>query len=203
MALGLGLAFTIIIAIAAIFIAHKLLQEAFDFLHLGISIVGIVIAVCFIAVAYDAISFRSSFSSNSNLLAVRQDSSVTYAATITNGTGIEPVSSQELAEISAQIAGKDYKSALGKNYKLVIVEKELLSGGNNSSGLPGSPDSEMLYSFSRLMGNPGFFAASYKSGKIEVYPETLMFKAIRIVPVPGFDNFFNAGLDRLNVTAGI
>ena len=65
--MAIGVILTVLIIIITAFVVHKLLQEALDLLHIGVSVAGIIIAILLVMVIADAISFKRSFSSSDNL----------------------------------------------------------------------------------------------------------------------------------------
>ncbi len=175
----------VFIALALVFIVHKMLQEAFDLLHIGVSIFGILIAILFLAVAFDAVTFRMNLGKSENLVVFHDGGKVMSADLVKEGSSAALDSSQ-LQNLSALIAKKDYKQALGSNYKLILIANSLKDAG---------PE-EILGRIS----NPAAVISDLKSGDIYVYPETVTFKILRYVPNPEFLGFFKANIQKIWVS---
>ncbi|MBI2133808.1 hypothetical protein HYU11_03955 [Candidatus Woesearchaeota archaeon] len=176
----------VFIILAAVFIVHKMLQEAFDILHIGISILGIMIGVLFLAVAYDAITFKINFDKSPSIVSVQEEESVIYAA-ILKGKSIYPLDEQQTQNLSGYISQKDYARALGSNYKLIMLKSSFASDPSTLSSVLSSPQS---------------FISSYKKGDIRIYPETITFKLIRYVPGSGSFGFIKTTFDKATALAG-
>ncbi len=110
----------------------------------------------------------------------------------------------ELNKISSSIKSRDYKSALGGSYKLIIFDIKAISGLNEdiSIGQAAVKKDEAIFSLRSgseaekaalfeailknnvlISDNPVFFFSQIKEGNIKVYQETALFKAARILPV--------------------
>ena len=182
-----GITIIVLLTIIGVFIVYKALHEALDLVHILISVVGIILALAFFAVVYDAISFKRNFTSSESLLFVSENGKIVSGAVI-SGKASVPLAAESLEKASASFSSGDYKSVLGSYYKLIIV--------NSSSNM----------SFSQaVFDNPGQFMESYKTGAIFVYPETYMFKAIKFVPGAGsfglFRDAFSRAVGKLNETS--
>lgn len=202
--MALGLILTVLIIIITAFVVHKLLQEALDLLHIGVSVAGLLIAILLVVIVYDAISFKKNFSSSDNLLAIKENASITAAFVLkgsssTSGSGTaEQLSEAELSNLTRLIAAKDYKAALGENYKLILLKKEAIeaaaqngitANGRNYSASETiatleSGEAKVLKALAtKLTDSPALFIPQYKKGNIYIYPESQMFKAIKYAPI--------------------
>ncbi len=177
----------VFIALALVFIVHKMIQEAFDILHIGISIFGILIAILFLAVAFDAVSFRMNLGKSENLVVFHEAGKV-VSAEVVKEISSRPLPESEIKNLSRFIAEKDYKQALGTRYKLILVK----------NGVKNAGPSELMAAIS----NPLSIISDIKKGDIYVYPETLTFRIIRYIPGPEYLGFFRSGYDRILSLAG-
>ena len=201
-----GVVLTVLIIVLAVFIVHKLLQEALDFMHIGVSVLGILIAILLVTVIADAISFRNNFESSSNIVVLTEGTNARAVFIIKGGIGnAAAVNVAETDNISKLLAAKDYKSIQGENYKLVLLKKGAITAAA-SEGLAANgrnyTSSEALAAIealetkkaddaghitaaavSKLMGSPKLLIPEYQNGNIRIYPESNMFKVLRYVPV--------------------
>ncbi|MBI2574826.1 hypothetical protein HYV82_02990 [Candidatus Woesearchaeota archaeon] len=206
--MALGVILTVLIIIITAFVVHKLLQEALDLLHIGVSVAGIIIAILLVMVVADAISFKRSFSSSDNLLAIKENESIVTAFVLkgsssgANAGRAEKLSEAELSNLAKHIAAKDYKAALGENYKLVLLKKDaieaaaqngIMANGRNYSSSEAiealeTGNADVLKALvTKMTNSPSIFIPHYKKGNIYVYPESQMFKVIKYAPVFGMD----------------
>ncbi|MBI2142634.1 hypothetical protein HYU15_04075 [Candidatus Woesearchaeota archaeon] len=129
----------------------------------------------------------------------------------------EKLSEAELGNLSRQIAAKDYKAALGENYKLVVMKREvieaaaqsgIISNGRNYTSpeaieaLEAGDGAVLKALVTKLTDNPALFIPHYKKGGVQIYPESQMFKVIRYVPLFGADALKGV-IERLGRFAGI
>ena len=179
---------TIIVAliILGVFIVYKILHEALDFVHVGISVLGIALALSFFAVVYDAFSFKNNFSSSESILAFSDHGKLVLGSAIMAGKDPKVIPQETFEKIASSYDAKDYKAALGDFYKLIVVNISLVNASQDTS----------FYSAS-LFDNPTRFLSEYKKGNIFIYPETYMFKAIRYVPGVGSLGFFRDSFSKI------
>ncbi|GEM_PF-4722605 len=206
--MALGLILTVLIIIITAFVVHKLLQEALDLLHIGVSVAGLIIAIMLVMIVYDAISFKKNFSSSDNILAIKENESITAAFVLkgsnsgANAGRAEQLSEAELSNLTKLIAARDYKAALGENYKLILLKKEaieaaaqngIIANGINYSTSEATAaleagKAEVLKALvTKMTNSPSIFIPQYKKGNIYVHPESQMFKVIKYTPVFGMD----------------
>ncbi|MBI4439031.1 hypothetical protein HY640_03820 [Candidatus Woesearchaeota archaeon] len=177
--------------LVSFFLAHKLFQEAFEFMGIAVSIIGIALVVSIVVVAFDAVSFKRSFPGSESLLIV-MDEKTPAAAILLKKNVPEPIEQEKLAPLATSINAKDYKTARGTNYKLIIIKKAAIDDlsqktAGNSTKSPPEEQAFIASSLSGLAAEPSLFIAEYRKGNIIVYPETPMFKAIKYLP--GFGNY--------------
>ncbi len=104
----------------------------------------------------------------------------------------------ELEKLNPLFANKDYGAMQGKSYKLIIIKESSVAGS-----LPGSRGKEPGESIGeergeeraamlaallsiRVSQDPAFIISEYKKGNVIVYPETPVFKAIKLIPLSLF-----------------
>lgn len=223
--MALGVILTVLIIIITAFVVHKLLQEALDLMHIAVSVAGILIAIMLVVVISDAIGFKKNFPESDNLLVIMDNSTASSAFVLKgsssglSGTanGVEPLSETQISSLKKNLAAKDYKTALGNNYKLLLMEKEaveaaakngIIANGRNYSSpevmeaLETGEGAVLKALVTKLTDNPALFIPQYKKGGIYIYPESNMFKVIRYVPLFGMDALKGA-LEKIGRFAGI
>ncbi len=173
----------LLVFVVGIFIVHKLLQEAIDLAHVGISILGIVIALAFIALVFDAVSFRRGFSASDSVVVFTDDNFGVESGGLATDSAFKELSGHELEELSSSVSSKDYQAALGNKYKLILVKKAVIS--NNSDN--------MHSVFLSLINNPSLLASEFSRGNVVIYPETVTFKIIRLIPFAGISEISSKG----------
>jgi hypothetical protein len=117
------------------------------------------------------------------------------AATATNAKAgnAEAVTATELEKLNPLFAKKDYAAMRGKNYKLIIIKESSVTGllPEKPGGSSTESTGERAVMLAALLGlkvsqDPVFLISEYKKGNVVVYPETPVFKAIKLVPLSFF-----------------
>ncbi len=176
--MNLGFVALAVIAVLVIFVGHKLLAEAFDFVHIALSFAGILLVVLLGWLVFDAISFNSNFWSSESLVLVRDGNTLVGGASINPGSGEAVLlQDEQLANVSGYYASKNYKAAAAGHYKLITVSADSLEKGQVSEASLAS----LLAEYGK---NSGLFLSDFKKGSVTVYPESILFKALRLAPVP-------------------
>lgn len=119
---------------------------------------------------------------------------------------VEVLDAAELGRVSALFAKKDYASILGTAYKLIAVkegavissvpeslqdDEDVVSREDVLAQVESSKGEERAMILAALLAmkvskDPMFIISEYKAGNVVVYPETLVFKAIKLVPLSIF-----------------
>jgi len=201
-----------IIAIAAFFLVLVLVWGTLKKLFKLIFYVGIIILLLMTGNAYfvyrDFMDLRENFGlSSKEVLLV--DGSEVITGIILEGDDFEALSNQQLNEISSQLKNKDYEGILGDNYKLMILDVDIVEDLDNEVEVLGQAmpqqqikktfesgsSSEKATLFAALLSeeiiankNPLFFFSQFKDGNIIIYPETALFKTVKLVPIGLFNN---------------
>ncbi len=175
------------LVLIVVFIAHKMFSEAFDLVHLMFSIVGILLVVGVGLIVFDAVSFKNSLSS-SKVLVVKLDEGSVVAADVVGPKGsVSALSDFELANMTGYLASHQYEEVLQGYSRIFIVDAKV----------EGVRPSAVLAS---LLNSPTVFVKEYKSGNVDVYPETPLFFAARRLPLLNLGFAINPGDFLKNVT---
>ncbi|MBI2581350.1 hypothetical protein HYV85_06145 [Candidatus Woesearchaeota archaeon] len=197
-----SLVITLTIVVVSALVIFKVAKGMIQGLLLAGTIVSILAAVAGGFVVKDALELKDTFQKGNNTLLLSDDNWAKLTAGITiNGLAAdgkegsaETLTAAELEELNAHFAKKDYVAMRGKNYKLIIVRESSVTGSVPGSGgkeLPGSKSEERAATLAALLilkasRDPVFIISEYKKGNVLVYPETPVFKAIKLIPLSFF-----------------
>lgn len=199
-----------IIAIAAFFLVLVFIWGIFKKLFKLMFYAGIIVLLLMAANAYfvyrDFMDLRQNFGlSSKEVLLV--DGNEVITGIILKGNDFETISSQQLNEISSKLKNKNYEGILGDNYKLMILDVGIVEDLGSEievlgqtmpkeeikKTLESGSSSEKAILFAALLSeeiiankNPLFFFSQFKDGNIIVYPETALFKTVKLVPIDLF-----------------
>ena len=171
---------------------------------------GVIILLLMAANAYfiyrDFMDLRENFGQSSKE-AMLVDGSKVITGIVLEGGSFETLSDQQLDEISSGLKNKNYEEILGDNYKLMILDADIVDDLDNEvevlgqtmsqkeikKTLESGSSSEKAALFAALLSkeiiankNPLFFFSQFKDGNILIYPETALFKTVKLVPIDLF-----------------
>lgn len=193
----------IAIIILSVMFVWAILKRLFKLLSYISIIIVVIIGVNAFFIYNDVIDLKKNFAdSTKKIILVDNDKALT-GLLLNDETKI--IEQQELNKISANLANKDYERAQGESYKLMIFDIDVLSSLNDDLSMGESTISrekaisilnssndemEKADLFESILGyniltskNPLFFFSQFKEGNIIVYPETALFKTVKIIPV--------------------
>ena len=214
-----------IIAIVAFFLVLVFVWGIFKKLFKLMFYAGIIILLLMAGNAYfiylDFMDLKEKFGSSSKEVLL-VDGSEVITGIVLEGDSFEALSNQQLNEISSELENKDYEGILGGNYKLMILDADIIKDLDNKVEVLGQamPQEEIKKTFesgssmekSALFAallseeiiankNPLFFFSQFKDGNIIVYPETALFKTVKLVPIGLFNNAAKSLFERTRETA--
>ena len=191
----------IVFLLVAAFVWHlfgKLIK-----LLVWVAIIAVIITIINAFFVYkDVMDLRQNFA-HSTKKAVLMDDGKALTGLLLNGETVI-IGEQDLNELSSSIKNKDYKSALGSSYKLIIFDIKAISNLNEDISigqtdirkdeaifiLRSGSEAEKAALFWAILenniltsDNPVFFFSQIKEGNIKVYQETALFKAAKILPL--------------------
>jgi len=181
---------------------------------------GVIILLLMAANAYfiyrDFMDLRENFGQSSKE-AMLVDGSKVITGIVLEGGSFETLSDQQLDEISSGLKNKNYEEILGDNYKLMILDADIVDDLDNEvevlgqtmsqkeikKTLESGSSSEKAALFAALLSkeiiankNPLFFFSQFKDGNILIYPETALFKTVKLVPIDLFKNIAKSLFDK-------
>ena len=114
------------------------------------------------------------------------------------------MTNRQLNEFSLNLKNNNYRKILGDSYKLMVFDVEIISNLDDEieienqiftreqlvTTLKSGNNNEKAALFSVILAdeilssrNPLFFFSEFKKGNIIIYPETALFKSVKIIPV--------------------
>ena len=195
----------IIIAVAIIAVLMSLIKHIFKGLLklvlFFVVVIAVIIGLNAFLVYRDVQDLKENFADSSKKIILMEDGKALTGLVLNSGTRILP--QDELNEISESISAKDAKSALSGSYKLIVfdinaianMEDEITLGKKEIEKeealmiLRAGDETERAAVFESLLrnnvfsSNSIFFFSQIKEGNIEVYQDTALFKAAKIIPL--------------------
>lgn len=172
------------------------------------AVASIAVAVAGGFVVKDAFDLRDNFQAQDNILLFSdKDGKLITAGAVMKGQAgnVNPLTASELEKLNSLFAKKDYQSMRGKNYKLFVINENLLTSATAEK--PGiSSEESRATMLAGLFGlkisqDPLFLISEYKSGNATIYPETAVFKAIKILPISLFKRVTQKAFQQAKETA--
>ncbi len=201
---GLPLLVMLALFVVAAIVIFKIAKSILQGVLLVSAVLAVILAVVAVVVVKDAIDFQHNFQSGSKLLLFSENNGTMIdSGLLAKGNeSIQPLSEAAIKQLNAEFGRKDYVAMRGDNFKLIVLRKEPiiasmpevldLDGSNLSREMvmlqlrAGSVEQRAqllsaLFAL-QLRSNPLVIISGYKSGDIIIYPETPVFKVVRILP---------------------
>lgn len=192
------------LAVVAAIVIFKVVKSVLQGILFVGAVLAILSAVVAVVVVKDAYDFQNNFQSSSKLLLFSADNGtrVTSGMLIKVNESMQPLSGADVAQLNEALDRKDYAVMKGGNFKLLILEEDPII-----SSMPETVDIEdrnmskeavlqqlrtssveqrasVLSALFALQSSkdPLLIISGYKKGDIVIYPETTVFKAVKILP---------------------
>ena len=199
-----------IIAIVAFFLVLVFVWGVFKKLFKIMFYAGIIIFLLLAANLYfiyqDFKDLRENFAVSEKKVILKDDDKILTGLLLNEDINL--ITDRQLNDYSYYLKNNDYEDILGSSYRLMIFDVDIISDVNDVE-LDGavitadealstlkSDDSapqEKAALFSVILSdeiltpeNPLFFLSQFKEGNIAIYPETALFKTIKIIPIDLF-----------------
>lgn len=200
---GIPLLVMLALFVVAAVVIFKIAQSVLQGVLLVSAVLAVILAIIAVVVVKDAIDFQHNFQSGSKLLLFSADNGTRITSgLLVKGNGSAPLSEAEVGQLNAWLGSKDYAAMRGDNFKLVVLREEpilaampegqVFDGSNMSREmallqLRAAKVEQRAQLLSALFamqfsGNPLVLVSGYKNGDVVVYPETPVFRAVRILP---------------------
>jgi len=187
-------------------IAYKIIKGLLKTALVLVAVASIVLGAGVFLVYMDANKLKENFGSEKNLFLLVDNNEVLSALEFDGESDPQIINQQELDEYSRNLREGGYAKILDGYYKLfildiAILDAEAMEDKKISADVfrEGNTDekAELFASIvSEVFSNTVFLISEYKEGNILVYEETIMFKAIRMVPTALIKTVANKLIDR-------
>jgi len=202
----------IIIFLIVLVSASMLLKKFFKYYLIFNLVIIIALLISGFFVYRDARDFRENFGISSNLVLLEEDNKVLTGFVLQKEPEI--LKEEEISQYSVYLADGDYEGLLGSNYKLMVVKLETVSkieenmfrideqeftkdellGHLRSGDNPEYKAAIFSYLFSEYLASSANLLKEYKKGNIFIYPETIIFKILKLMPI----SLIEAALQRVS-----
>lgn len=195
----------VLVAVFAWSIFKKLSKMLF---YMGI-VIFVLLALNLFFVYQDFVDLRKNFGVSEKKVILVDGDKVLTALLL--GEEVEPMTSRQMNEFSSYLKDNNYKAILGDSYKLMVFDVGIISNldtdiddGNKvmsnddavmrlRSDVASAEEKAALFSVilaDNILSskNPLFFFSQFKEGNIVIYPETALFKSIKLIPVSFIEN---------------
>ncbi|MBI3036920.1 hypothetical protein HYY73_04180 [Candidatus Woesearchaeota archaeon] len=186
------LAIAAVIVVSAV-ITFKVAKGVLQAILLVSAVASLVLAVSAGFIVKDALDFSGKFQTESNmLLFANSEGTALTSVFLMKDKKSEPLADADIARLNQFFIKNDYKSMLGDSYRLLVIKEAALAGslpGKNLGKLPESGSSGeraeavVAIYWQRVSDDPLFLVTEYKKGNVIIYPETPVFKAVKVLPL--------------------
>lgn len=198
-----------IISIVAFFLVLVLIWGAFKKIFKLMFYAGIIISLLLAANLYfiyqDFRDLRENLGVSGRKVILKDGDVILTGLLINEETSL--MTTEQLSDYSSYLKGNDYEKILGDSYKLMVFDVGIISNLDDKieienriftkdqliAKLRSGSNYEKASLFSVILAdeilspkNPLLFFSEYKAGNIIIYPETALFKTVKIIPIDAF-----------------
>jgi|TARA_B100001964_G_C14185010_1_gene578204 hypothetical protein len=211
----------VIIALVVVF-AWTIFMKLFKLLfYIGI-IIFLLLAANLFFIYQDFNDLKENFGVSEKKVILVEGNEVLTGLMLNGDTKL--MTNEQLDDYSSYLRDNDYESILGDSYKLMVFDVDIISNLDNEIELEGKIIAQddavaMLKSkntnagekaelFSTILADeilssksPLFFFSEFKDDNIVIYPETALFKTIKIIPLSFIKDVAGKIFDKTKETA--
>jgi len=181
-----------------------LFKKLFKLLFYAGIIISLILAANLFFIYQDFTDLRENFGVSEKKVILKDDDKVLTGLILGEDTAL--MADDQLNDYSSYLKNGNYEKILGDSYKLMVFDVGIISNLDAEIELGGKTittdetisilksdianPQEKAALFSILLAdeilsskNPLFFFSEFKNGNIIIYPETALFKTIKIIPV--------------------
>lgn len=198
-----------IISIVVFFLVLVLIWGVFKKIFKLMFYAGIIISLLLAANLYfiyqDFKDLRENFSISEKKVILKDGGEILTGLLLNKETSL--MTTKQLSDYSSYLKDNDYEKILGNSYKLMVfdigiisnlddeieIENRIFTKDQLIAKLKSGDNNEKASLFSIILAdeilsskNPLFFFSEFKKGNIIIYPETALFKTVKIIPVELF-----------------
>jgi len=190
-------AFLVFLVIAVI--AFKIIKGVLKTVVFLIALASIVLGLGAFFVVTDFNDFRENFKESKNLFLIVDGDQVISAMEAEAGE-IKAINQQQTDEYSNQLKKGEREGLREDYYKIVILRKavfdDTLVAKLNEERYPEERAKLLSPEIEKVLSEPLFLIINYKKGDIEVYEETAMFRAIKLLPLSLVSSVVNKAVSK-------
>ncbi len=193
---------TIVIVALIVVFAWGIFKKLFKLMFYAGLIVSLLLAINLFFIYHDFADLRENFAVSERIVILKDNDKVLTGLVLNEDTKL--IANNQLNDFSSYLKDNNYEKILGNSYKLMVFDLEIISNlaaiefedkiitGNEAIDiLKNSQDNgEKAELFSAILSdeilsskNPLFFFSEFKKGNIIIYPETALFKTVKIIPL--------------------
>ncbi|MDP6265772.1 MAG: hypothetical protein QF584_03295 [Candidatus Woesearchaeota archaeon] len=199
---------TIIIITLIIVLVWGIFKRLFKLMFYAGIIIFLLLAANTYFIYQDFKDFRENFAVSEKKVILKDGDVILTGLVLNEDTGL--MADKQLNDYSSYLRNNDYESILGDSYKLMVFDVDIISkldaeielGDKTITSdeaivmLKSESNPEMKAAvFSVILAdeilssrNPLFFFSGLKEGNIMIYPETALFKTIKLIPLSLIEN---------------
>lgn len=193
---------SIIVAVVVLVFIWGVFKKLFKLLfYVGI-IISLLMAANLYFIYQDFQDLRENFASSEKKVILKDGDKILTGLLLNEDTNL--MTNAQLNEYSSYLIDSDYEKILDDSYKLMIFDVEIISNLDDEieienqiftreqlvTTLKSGNNDEKAALFSVILAdeilssrNPLLFFSEFKKGNIIIYPETALFKTVKIIPV--------------------
>jgi len=188
----LSLIIAIVVFFVAAVIAFKIIKSILKTIVVVIALTSVVLGVSAFFIVTDFNDFKEGFENEQNLFLVVKENKV-ISALEAGGSETKAVNKQETDVYSGKLEEGKPEEILNGYYKVFIINTAMFEEDKSiDSTLTEKLEAEIYPEervelltpvIEKMFADPVFLIVQYKKGNLEIYEETAMFKAVKLIPV--------------------
>lgn len=195
---------SIIVFVVVLVFIWGIFKKLFKLLFYAGMIISLLLAANLYFIYQDFQDLRENFAASEKKVILKDDDKVLTGLLM--GQEVDFLADSQLRDYSSSLKNNDYEDILGNSYKLMVFDINIIEHLDKEIEIEGfkittdeaaatlksdtSSSQEKAALFSVILAdeilstrNPLLFFSEFKDGNIIIYPETALFKTVKIIPV--------------------